>query len=133
MEQEEEFPDLLLNSLVKLCSDKQQQLFLVRREGRKGRKKKEGKRMITGVILPFQISGIHNSIDKAKRESVELVDEQAEEGENDEEEEGKEVPKLEEARVIKRSNPPLLKLELKKAYEFSHTPGLWSSRSDMEI
>ena len=72
----------------------------------------------------FQINGIHNSIEKKK--SVEPCGEA-----KAVEEEGEYVPKLveeeeEEEVVLKRTNPPLLKLELKKSYEFN--PGLWTAR-----
>ena len=71
----------------------------------------------------FQINGIHNSIEKNK--SVEPGGET-----KAVEEEGKDVPIMvdeeEEEVVPKRTNPPLLKLELKKSYEFN--PGLWTAR-----
>ena len=71
----------------------------------------------------FQINGIHNSIEKKK--FVEPCEES-----KAVEEEGEYVPKLveeeEEEVVLKRTNPPLLKLELKKSYEFN--PGLWTAR-----
>lgn len=102
-EQEEEFPGLLLSSLDRLCAGKQQQLFL--------------------------INGIHNSIEKKK--SVEPCGEA-----KAVEEEGEYVPKLveeeeEEEVVLKRTNPPLLKLELKKSYEFN--PGLWTARHPVSL
>ena len=60
---------------------------------------------------------------------VELVPTE-EKREEEKEGEGKKEERDEEVEATsllkKRSNPPLLKLELKKAYEFSPGPSLWA-------
>ena len=78
------------------------------------------------VVLP-QINGIHNSIERK-------TDTRSEDsaGRKDDED----VPKTgeEEGKEVvggRRTHPSLLKLELKKAYEFSPMPGLWSGRPNM--
>ena len=82
------------------------------------------------VVLP-QINGIHNSIEQKKdTRSEELCADSA--GRKDDED----VPKTgeKEGKEVlggRRSHPSLLKLELKKAYEFSPMPGLWSGRPNM--
>ena len=87
----------------------------------------------------LQINGIHNSIEKKEVSEghhcvstssadprVELVPTE----EKGEEEEGRKEERDEEVEATsllkKRSNPPLLKLELKKAYEFSPGSSLWA-------
>ena len=89
----------------------------------------------------MQINGIHNSIEKKEVSEGhhcvsnadlrgELVPtEEKEEGEkgDDEEEEERDEEEVEATSLQKkRSNPPLLKLELKKAYEFSPGASLWA-------
>ena len=81
----------------------------------------------------LQINGIHNSIEKKElsegRQCVSNADprgdrvptQEKEEEEKEEEKGEKEATSL----MKKRINPPLLKLELKKAYEFSPGTGLW--------
>ena len=89
----------------------------------------------------MQINGIHNSIDKKEVSEGhhyvsnadprgELVPTEEKEEEEEEEEGSKEDRDEEEVEATsllkKRSNPPLLKLELKKAYEFSPGASLWA-------
>ena len=57
-----------------------------------------------------------------KGEEQEEEEEKEEEGRKEERDEEIEATSL----LKKRSNPPLLKLELKKAYEFSPGPSLWA-------
>ena len=86
----------------------------------------------------LQINGIHNSIEKKElsegRQCVSNADprgdrvptqEKEEEEEKEEEREKEEKEKEATSLMKKRINPPLLKLELKKAYEFSPGSGLW--------
>ena len=90
----------------------------------------------------LQINGIHNSIEKKEVSEghhcvstssadprVELVptEEKGEEGEGEEERKEEREEEVEATSLLKkRSNPPLLKLELKKAYEFSPGSSLWA-------
>ena len=82
----------------------------------------------------LQINGIHNSIEKKElsegRQCVSNADPRGNRvptQEKEEEEKGEKEEKEKEATSLmkKRINPPLLKLELKKAYEFSPGTGLW--------
>ena len=83
----------------------------------------------------LQINGIHNSIEKKElsegRQCVSNADPRGnrvptQEKEEEEEKEEKETEEKEATSLMKkRINPPLLKLELKKAYEFSPGSGLW--------
>ena len=82
----------------------------------------------------MQINGIHNSIEKKElsegRQCVSNADPRGDrvptqEKEEEEEEEKGEKEKEATSLMKKRINPPLLKLELKKAYEFSPGTGLW--------
>ena len=82
----------------------------------------------------LQINGIHNSIEKKElsegRQCVSNADPRGDrvptqEKEKEEEKGEKESEEKEATSLMKkRINPPLLKLELKKAYEFSPGSGL---------
>ena len=85
----------------------------------------------------LQINGIHNSIEKKEvseghhyvsnadpRGELVPTEEKEEEGVSKEDRDEEEVEAT--SLLKKRSNPPLLKLELKKAYEFSPGASLWA-------
>ena len=81
----------------------------------------------------LQINGIHNSIERKElsegRQCLSNADPRGDRvptQEKEEEEKGEKESEEKEATSLmkKRINPPLLKLELKKAYEFSPGSGL---------
>ena len=69
----------------------------------------------------------HHCVSNADPRGELVPTEEKEEEEKDEEEEERDEEGVEAMSLQKkRSNPPLLKLELKKAYEFSPGASLWA-------